>query len=205
MIREIISNDYLTLILFGSFFILIILKKIDPNVFDQNLRFLKKESRNNFSKNYFEIKFSEIIYNILFVSNLSLILTFIYINNNFEIVIYVNFFGNLIVFFLLKMLLDLFTGFLFSIKKLMKKYIYLKLVFNNSLGILILFFNFFIAYSNYDITLIFTSLTLIYFIFGYFMIFFSMKKVIYKNWFYFILYLCTLEIIPYYYLISNIL
>ncbi|MAU30938.1 MAG: hypothetical protein CMC36_03400 [Flavobacteriaceae bacterium] len=204
MIREIISNDYLTLILFGSFFLLIILKKVDPNIFDQNLSFLKKESRNTFSKNYFEIKFSEIIFNILFISNLSLIMTFIY-NDNFENVIYVNFFVNLIVFFSLKILLDLFVGILFSIKKLMKKYIYLKLVFNNSLGVLLLFFNFFIAYSNYDITLIFTSLTLIYFIFSYFLIFFSMKKVIYKNWFYFILYLCTLEIIPYYYLLSNIL
>ena len=93
-------------------------------------------------------------------------------------------------------------------KKIMRNYIYLKLVFNNSLGILILFFNFFIAYSifdNHNITLIFITLSILYFIYSYFLIFFSMKKTIYKNWFYFILYLCTLEIIPYYYLISNVL
>jgi len=62
-----------------------------------------------------------------------------------------------------------------------------------------------IIFDNHNITLIFITLSLLYFIYSYFLIFFSMKKTIYKNWFYFILYLCTLEIIPYYYLISNVL
>ena len=76
MIREIISNDSLTLILFGSFFLLIILKKIDSNIFYQNLSFFQRDSRNSFSNNLIGIKFPEIIYNILFISNLSLLLTF---------------------------------------------------------------------------------------------------------------------------------
>ena len=207
MIREIISNDTLTLILIGSFFLLIILKKIDSNIFYQNLSFFQKDSRNSFSNNLFAIKLPEIIYNILFISNLSLLLTFFY-NHNFDIAIYLKYFKYLIIFFLFKTLLDVIIGSLFSLKKMMINYIYLKLVFNNSLGILILFFNFFISYSildNHNITLIFVSLSLLYFIYSYFSIFFSMKKAINKNWFYFILYLCTLEIIPYYYLISNVL
>ena len=60
-----------------------------------------------------------------------------------------------------------------------------------------------VGYDNLISILI--SLSLFYFLYGYLSIFFSMKKVVYKNWFYFILYLCTLEIIPYYYLISSIL
>ena len=207
MIREIISNDSLTLILFGSFFLLIILKKIDSNIFYQNLSFFQRDSRNSFSNNLIGIKFPEIIYNILFISNLSLLLTFFY-NQNFDIAVYIKYFKYLIVFFLFKIIFDVIIGGLFSAKKMMRNYIYLKLVFNNSLGILILFFNFFIAYSifdNHNITLIFITLSLLYFIYSYFLIFFSMKKTIYKNWFYFILYLCTLEIIPYYYLISNVL
>ena len=207
MIREIISKDSLTLILFGSFFLLIILKKIDSNIFYQNLSFFQRDSRNSFSNNLIGIKFPEIIYNILFISNLSLLLTFHY-KHNFDIAVYIKYFKYLIIFFLFKILLDVIIGGLFSVKKMMRNYIYLKLVFSNSLGVLILFFNFFIAYSifdNHHITLIFSSLSILYFIYSYFLIFFSMKKAIYKNWFYFILYLCTFEIIPYYYLISKVL
>ena len=43
MIRDIISNDSLTILLFGSIFFIIILKKIDPVIFTQNLSFRKKE------------------------------------------------------------------------------------------------------------------------------------------------------------------
>jgi len=207
MIREIISNDSLTLILFGSFFLLIILKKIDSNIFYQNLNFFRKNSRNNFSNNLIGIKFSEIIYNTLFVSNSSLLLTFFY-NQNFDIAVYLKYAKYLIIFFLFKSLFDVIIGSLFSVKKMMINYIYLKFVFKNSLGILLLFFNFFIAYSifdNHNITLIFVSISVLYLIYSYFSIFFFMKIAIYKNWFYFILYLCTLEIIPYYYLISNVL
>ena len=207
MIREIISNDSLTIILFCSFFLLIILKKIDSNIFYQNLSFYKRDLRNSFSNNIIGIKFPDIIYNILFISNLSLLLTFFY-NQNFNIDVYIKHFKYLMIFFVFKILFDVIIGGLFSLKKMMRNYIYLKLVFNNSLGILILFFNFFLAYSifdNHNITLIFISLSLLYFVYSYFLIFFSMKKTIYKNWFYFILYLCTLEIIPYYYLISNVL
>ena len=166
MIREIISNDSLTLILFGSFFLIIILKKIDSNIFYQNLSFFQRDSRNSFSNNLIGIKFPEIIYNILFISNLSLLLTFFYIQN-FDIAVYIEYFKYLIIFFLFKILFDVIIGALFSAKKMMKNYIYLKLVFNNSLGILILFFNFFITYSifdNHNITLIFITLSLLYLI-----------------------------------------
>ena len=149
MIREIISNDSLTLILFGSFFLIIILKKIDSNIFYQNLSFFQRDSRNSFSNNLIGIKFPEIIYNILFISNLSLLLTFFY-NQNFDIAVYIKYFKYLVIFFLFKILFDVIIGGLFSVKKMMRNYIYLKLVFNNSLGILILFFNFFIAYSIFD-------------------------------------------------------
>ena len=207
MIRNIVSNDSLTLILFISFFLIIILKKIDSNIFFQNISFLKKESRNNLANNFFGIKFIEVIYNILFISNLSIILTFIN-NQNYDFNIYFRYFRYLIIFFLIKMIIEIIIGSLFSINKIIKKYIWLKLVFNNSLGIILLLFNFLIAYSIFDnpkIITISTYLSVLYFIYAYFSIFFLSKKLIFKNWFYFILYLCTLEIIPYYYLISNIL
>ena len=207
MIRDIISNDSLTLILLGSLLYVIILKRINPTIFDQNLSFKKKELINKISNSLLGIKSIEIIYNILFISNLSILLTF-FKNKNFELFVYYELLGFVSIFFVVKIMLDFSIGRLFSISELMKNYIWKKLVYHNSLGILLLLFNFLIAYSIFDgyyMTLISIYISLVFLLFSYCSIYFLMKKVIIKNWFYFILYLCTLEIIPYYYLISNVL
>ena len=207
MIRDIISNDSLTLILLGSLLYVIILKRINPTIFDQNLSFKKKELINKISNSLLGIKSIEILYNFLFISNLSILLTF-FKNKNFELFVYYELLGFVSIFFVVKIMLDFIIGRLFSVSELMKNYIWQKLVYHNSLGILLLLFNFLIAYSIFDgyyMTLISIYISLVFLLFSYCSIYFSMKKVIIKNWFYFILYLCTLEIIPYYYLISSIL
>jgi len=207
MIRDIISNDSLTILLFGSIFFIIILKKIEPVIFSHNLSFRKKELVNKISTNLWGIKFLEILYNLLFISNISILLAF-FKDQNFDLIIYYELFKYIFIFYTSKVLFDIIIGKVFSINGIMKSYVWQKLVYCNSLGIILLLFNFFIAYTIYDkqyIISFFIALSVLYLIFAYFSIFFSMKKVIYKNWFYFILYLCTLEIIPYYYLISNVL
>ena len=207
MIRDIISNDSLTTILLVSLLYVIILKRINPTIFDQNLSFKKKELKNKISNSLLGFKSIEILYNFLFISNLSILLTF-FKNKNFELFVYYELLGFVSIFFVVKIMLDFSIGRLFSISELMKNYIWKKLVYHNSLGILLLLFNFLIAYSIFDgyyMILISVYISLLFLLYSYFSIYFSMKKVIIKNWFYFILYLCTLEIIPYYYLISNVL
>ena len=207
MIRDIISNDSLTVLLFGSVFFMIILKKIDPVIFSQNLSFRKKELVNKISTNLWGIKFLEILYNLLFISNISILLAF-FKDQRFDFIIYYDLFKYIFIFLTLKLLFDVIIGKLFSINRIMKSYAWQKLVYCNSLGIVLLLFNFLVAYTIFDkqyMASFFIALSILYLIFAYFSIFFSMKKVIIKNWFYFILYLCTLEIIPYYYLISNVL
>ena len=207
MIRDIISNDSLTVLLFGSIFFMIILKKIDPVIFNQNLSFRKKELVNKISTNLWGIKFLEILYNLLFISNMSILLAF-FKDQRFDLIIYYELFKYIFIFLTLKLLFDVIIGKLFSINRIMKSYAWQKLVYCNSLGIVLLLFNFLVAYTIFDkqyMASFFIALSILYLIFAYFSIFFSMKKVIFKNWFYFILYLCTLEIIPYYYLISNVL
>ena len=207
MIRDVISNDSLTVLLFGSIFFMIVLKKIDPVIFSQNLSFRKKELVNKISTNLWGIKFLEVLYNLLFISNISILLAF-FKDQNFNLIIYYEFFKYFFIFLTLKLLFDVIIGKLFSINRIMKSYAWQKLVYCNSLGIVLLLFNFLVAYTIFDklyMASFFIALSILYLIFAYFSIFFSMKKVIFKNWFYFILYLCTLEIIPYYYLISNVL
>ena len=207
MIRDIISNDSLTILLFGSIFFMIILKKIDPITFSQNLSFRKKELVNKILTKLWGIKFLEILYNLLFISNISILLAF-FKDQNFNLIIYYELLKYVFIFFTSKVLFDVIIGKVFSINRIMKIYVWQKLVYCNSLGIVLLLFNFLIAYTIFDkqyMVSFFIALSILYLIFAYFSIFFSMKKTIYKNWFYFILYLCTLEIIPYYYLISNVL
>ena len=207
MIRDIISNDSLTILLFGSIFFMIILKKIDPITFSQNLSFRKKELVNKISTKLWGIKFLEILYNLLFISNISILLAF-FKDQNFNLIIYYELLKYVLIFFTSKVLFDVIIGKVFSINRIMKIYVWQKLVYCNSLGIVLLLFNFLIAYTIFEkqyMVSFFIALSILYLIFAYFSIFFSMKKVIFKNWFYFILYLCTLEIIPYYYLISNVL
>ena len=207
MIRDIISNDSLTILLFGSIFFMIILKKIDSITFSQNLSFRKKELVNKISTKLWGIKFLEILYNLLFISNISILLAF-FKDQNFNLIIYYELLKYVFIFFTSKVLFDVIIGKVFSINRIMKIYVWQKLVYCNSLGIVLLLFNFLIAYTIFDkqyMVSFFIALSILYLIFAYYSIFFSMKKVIFKNWFYFILYLCTLEIIPYYYLISNVL
>ena len=205
MIRDIVYNDPLTILLFISFFLIIILKKIDPSLFYLNISLRKKELRNKLNTSSIGIKLSDIGYKILYVSNLSIFLTF-YDNNSFDLQIYFKFLKYISIFYTLKIFSEIIFANLFEIQKIIRNYLWSKLFYRYSLGLLILLFNFLIAYSDsIVVNSILILFCMIYFIFSYFIIFFSMKKLIIKNWFYFILYLCTLEIIPYYYLISNVL
>ena len=203
MLRDTVSNDLLTVILFCSILLIVILKKIDPLKFKLIISLRKSDINNKF----FGIKFIDIIYKILFISNLSILLTF-YKIDKFEIVVYLSLFKLLSIFFILRIFIDYMIGNLFAIKEIMKNYINSKIIYFNSLGFILLIFNFLVTYYFYfsnNFTLIFIFISSLFLVYSYFSIFFSLKKILIKNWFYFILYLCTLEIIPYYYLISNIL
>ena len=205
MIRDIVYNDPLTILLFVSFFLIIILKKIDPSLFYLTISLGKKELRNKLNNSSIGIKLSDIGYKILYVSNLSIFLTF-YDNNSFDLQIYFKFLKYISIFYSLKIFSEIIFANLFEIQKIIGNYLWSKLFYSYSLGLLILLLNFLIAYSDsIVVNSILIIFCMIYFIFSYFIIFFSMKKLIIKNWFYFILYLCTLEIIPYYYMISNVL
>ena len=119
MIRDIISNDSLTIILLVSLLYVIILKRINPTIFDQNLSFKKKELINKISNSLLGIKSIEILYNFLFISNLSILLTF-FKNKNFELFVYYELLGFVSIFFVVKIMLDFIIGRLFSVSELMK-------------------------------------------------------------------------------------
>ena len=208
MIREYFSNDILTSLILFSILLILILKKIDGEIFYNNLQLHKKKLLGKlYNNDFISFRFVNIIYLFVFLTNLSILLT-IFSNGEFNLKIFQNNFYHIGLFIFLKYLLEKFIGWLFKFNRICNNYLSAKLFYFNTLGTLVLFLNILSVFSeNFNQELVYVSLIIIllYLIISHFTIFFSFKNLIYKNWFYFILYLCTLEIIPYYYIISNII
>lgn len=208
MIREYFSNDILTSLILFSILLILILKKIDSEIFFDNLQLQKKKLLVKlYNNDFISFRFVNIVYLFAFLINLSILLT-IFSNGEFNLKIFQNNFYHIGLFIFLKYLLEKFIGWLFKFNRICNNYLNAKLFYFNTLGTLVLFLNILSVFSdNFNQELVYASLTIIllYLIISHFTIFFSFKNLIYKNWFYFILYLCTLEIIPYYYIISNII
>ena len=208
MIREYFSNDLLTSLILFSILLILILKKIDSEIFYDNLQLHKKKLLSKlYNNDFISFRFVNIVYLIVFLTNLSILFT-IFLHGEFNLNIFQNHIYYIGLFIFLKYLLEKFIGWLFKFKRICNNYINAKFFYFNTLGILMLFLNILCVFSeNFNEELVYGSLIviLLYLIISHFTIFFSFKNMIYKNWFYFILYLCTLEIIPYYYVISNII
>ena len=208
MVREYFSNDILTSLFLFSFLLILILKKIDGEIFYDNLQLHKKKLLSKlYNSDSISLRLVNIIYLLVFLINISILMT-IFSQGKFTLNIFENHFYYIGLFIFLKYLLEKFIGWLFEFKRVSNNYLNSKLFYFNALGIPVLFLNMLIVFSeNYNEELVYFSLTviLLYLIISHFSIFFAFKNLIYKNWFYFILYLCTLEIIPYYYIISNII
>ena len=206
MIREYFSNDILTSLILFSILLILILKKIDGEIFYDNLQLHKKKLLGKlYNNDFISFRLINIVYLLIFLINLSILFT-IFSNGEFNLNIFKNHIYYIGLFVFLKYLLEKFIGWLFKFKKVCNNYLNTKLFYFNTLGILVLFLNILSVFSeNFNEELVNVSLIviLLYLIISHFTIFFSFKNLIYKNWFYFILYLCTLEIIPYYLIISN--
>ena len=208
MVREYFSNDILTSLFLFSFLLILILKKIDGEIFYDNLQLHKKKLLSKlYNSDSISLRLVNIIYLLVFLINISILMT-IFSQGKFTLNIFENNFYHIALFIFLKYLLEKFIGWLFEFKRISNNYLNSKPFYFNALGIPVLFLNMLIVFSeNYNEELVYFSLIviLLYLIISHFSIFFAFKNLIYKNWFYFILYLCTLEIIPYYYIISNII
>ena len=208
MVREYFSNDILTSLFLFSLLLILILKKIDGEIFYDNLQLHKKKLLSKlYNSDFISLRLVNIIYLLVFLINISILMT-IFSQGKFTLNIFENNFYHISLFIFLKYMLEKFIGWLFEFKRISNNYLNSKLFYFNALGIPVLFLNMLIVFSeNYNEELVYFSLTviLLYLIISHFSIFFAFKNLIYKNWFYFILYLCTLEIIPYYYIISNII
>jgi len=205
MLRHIVSNEIFTILLVISLIIVAIAKLVSPKRFDDfilvlgNDKYLKIYSKD---QKFFD-KFDALLFVNLILS-VSVFCFIIYkqvtptrsISNNimFKLTLSIGFF------ILIKVLIERLIGSLFEIDKLINQYIFQKISFKNYLGLLLLPVNALLLYSFQP------TLPLIYGIIGFILIlniiglvssFKTHQSLIKNNFFYFILYLCALEIAPY--------
>ena len=205
MLREVLFNDLYTTIIVVSLTIIVSAKLLKFNRFIDLLRLIG-------NSNYLKIHFKDhkfldpfdilLFFNFCINGMLISLLTYIHFVNKTEMDFLL--FLKLSVGFgagiLMKILLELGVGYLFDIQKLFHSYVFQQVSFLNFLGILLLPLNSLLVFgvpNNRFLLIFILAISGLVLLIGMFKSIKLYQKLLINNLFYFILYLCTLEIGPY--------
>ncbi|WP_299383777.1 DUF4271 domain-containing protein [uncultured Lacinutrix sp.] len=205
MLREVLSTELYTILLIICLVLVAITKLLFPKRFRDfqvlliNFRYLKVYSR--------EQKFFDLFEGLLFLNLVISLTVFTLLCFNLSINIpateYITTpklaFG-ISVLFLVKILLERLVSSILNMDAIIDNYIFLKVSYKNFLGLLLIPINAILIYSWYPTqtnTSIFAVLLALINVYGILLFIKNNLKTIKKNWLYFILYLCALEISPY--------
>jgi hypothetical protein len=205
MLREIISNEWFTILIVLSIGILAFVKAAFSNRFNDflwvigNSKYLKIYARDQ----KFIDQFDGLLFLNLIIS--SSLFYFIWYNTFFEsipfdIVLFFELFIGIGALILIKVLLERLIGSLFEIDSLIDSYVFQKTNYKNYIGLVLLPINIILIFavqpSEVIIYFVIVILVIINLV-GFITTFKIHQKLILNNLFYFILYLCALEIAPY--------
>ena len=206
MLREVTFNDWYTAIIIVSLALIVSAKLLDPNRF---VLFMKLIGNSNYLRIYFkDNSFFDSFNLLLFVNfciNASLtgIITYsTYYGFNIDLscIDIITIIAVLLIGLVTKSLLELTTGFVFDIRNICNSYVFQKISVLNFLGVFLLPLNALLIFNPTNQSLL-LALTLIIsgliILIGLFKTIKSYQKLLINNFFYFILYLCTLEFGPY--------
>lgn len=215
MIRDYILFDGFTIIILLNIIIVTIAKALNNSKFKQfifiylNNSFLKFNTNNN----SFLSSFNSLL-NINYIISLSVYISIIIsyssygINNNFEISIFFKTLLVVIVFVYAKYLIELLVGWAFSISKFIVTFNLQKNNFNKLIGIIIILLNSLAIYS-FPNSMTFIKMSIFFvislYLIGLYKVIRLNDNLILSNMFYFILYLCTLEIVPILFFINELI
>ena len=206
MIRDILLKDAFTVIILSLIIIITLIRYNNHKKFNSLLKIFWNSS---YLKKY---KYEKITYypfdyflQINFVISLGL---FVFIYNvtyngnrlSFNFLEFLDIIQIIVAFLVLKNLTELVISWFFNIQWLTNLYLNEKINYNSLIGLIILPINVLILYffnPSINILFIFIYIILLLKLAAYINSFILHQKTIKKSWFYFILYLCTLEIIPY--------
>jgi len=203
--REVISNELFTILIVLGLCILAFAKYAFSNRFNDylwvigNSKYLKIYAR--------EQKFIDQFDSLLFVNLIISLSIFSFVGYNtfvdslqFELTTFIKLFVGIGAMILIKILLERLIGSLFDIDELIDSYIFQKTNYKNYIGLFLLPINIILIYAiQPTATIMYVVIAFIILInlIGFITSFKTHQKTILNNLFYFILYLCALEIAPY--------
>lgn len=205
MLREIISNEWFTVFIFLGLVAITLSKQLFSVRFDDfiavlgNSKYLKIYSRDQKFIDGFE---SLLFFNLIISLSIFGFLSYFTLvePTRFDLLVFFKITFAVTALVLIKVLLERLIGSLFEIDKLIDSYLFQKTSYLNFSGIVLLPINVLLLYSITPSKLIiYVSIGLIILInsVGLITSFKNHQKLILNNLFYFILYLCALEIGPY--------
>lgn len=204
MLRDLYTVDILTLTFIGCIIIVALSKSLFTKRFNEFILLLfNSRHTNQYIK---EQRFFDLFEGLLFLNfiiNLGLLLH-IYLSNQasnaipqMDVFKYALLIG---LFLILKVLFERLLSSVLDIEPIIDKYIFEKTSFQNFIGLLLLPLNALLIYSippSHIILITLLAILLSIQLFGLFLFIKNNLNVFRKSLFYFILYLCTLEIAPY--------
>ena len=206
MLRNVMFNDWFTVLIVVCLIFIATAKLMYAKRFNDFFEIL---GNSNYLKIYlkdqkFINKFDGLLFLNLIISLTIFILIALNTFNNSDYTQNINVYYKLILslgsILLIKVMLDRLIGSLFEIDELMNVYVFHKLTFKNYLGLILLPINILLIFAinpSKIIIYIVIILLLAVNIIGFIISIKSYLKSIKSNLFYFILYLCALEIAPY--------
>lgn len=200
--RTIESLDWITFILIGCMVLITILKVVYPKRFDD---FIKLPISNNYflTKGKFEeLKhpFSMLFF-LIQVLTLSLFIYLFFLEKGiFGAMIFIKIVLASFSFILIKTGIEKLIGSIFDIETIINKYIFTKLSYRNFISLSLIALNFIFYFSiepNIELLFIFSGFIILLNLFILFINYKNYRSLIFSNFFYFLLYICALEISPY--------
>ena len=205
MLREIISNEWFTVLVVLCVCILAFAKARFTNRFNDflwvlgNSKYLKIYSRDQ----KFTDQFNGLLFLNLIIS--SALFYFIWYNTfiesiAFDLILFFKFFISIGSLILIKILIERLIGSLFEIDSIIDSYVFQKTNYKNYIGLVLLPINILLIFAvnpSKTILYIVAGLILVINLVGFITSFKIHQKLILNNLFYFILYICALEIAPY--------
>ena len=206
MLRNVLFNDWFTVLIVACLVLIAIAKLLYSKRFNDFFEIL---GNSNYLKIYLkEQKFINTFDGLMFLNLIISLTVFtlvsinIFNNSNYSqnIDLYYKLFLSLGSIILIKVFIDRLIGSLFEIDEIMNVYVFQKITFKNYIGLILLPINILLIFAiNPSEIIIYTVICLLFIVnvIGFVMSIKSYLKPIKSNLFYFILYLCALEIAPY--------
>ena len=200
--RTIESLDWITFILVGCVILVTVLRVVYPKRFDD---FIKLPISNNYflTKGKFEeLKHPfSVLFFLIQVLTLSLFIFLFFLEKReVSATIFIKITLASFTFILIKTCIEKLIGSIFDIETIINNYIFTKLSYRNFISLFLIVLNF-IFYFSIEPTMlllfIFSGFIVVLNLFILFINYKNYRSLIFSNFFYFLLYICALEISPY--------